>query len=58
MRAVINNDLNKGGHLSAQPMGALFNFVADNRKRARRTSIISPFSRIILIKRTPLNWRT
>jgi len=30
MRAVINNDLNKGGHLSAQPMGALFNFVADN----------------------------
>jgi len=30
MRAVINNNLNKGGHLSAQPMGALFNFVADN----------------------------
>ncbi len=30
MRAVINNDLNKGGHLSAQPMGALFNFVEDN----------------------------
>jgi len=30
MRAVINNDLNKGGHLSAQPMGALFNFVADD----------------------------
>ena len=30
MRAVINNDLTKGGHLSAQPMGALFNFVADN----------------------------
>jgi glycine/serine hydroxymethyltransferase len=30
MRAVINNDLNKGGHLSAQPMGALFNFVDDN----------------------------
>jgi len=30
MRAVINNDLTRGGHLSAQPMGALFNFVADN----------------------------
>lgn len=30
MRAVINNQLTKGGHLSAQPMGALFNFVADN----------------------------
>jgi glycine/serine hydroxymethyltransferase len=24
---VVNNDLTKGGHLSAQPMGALFNFV-------------------------------
>jgi glycine/serine hydroxymethyltransferase len=30
IRAVINNELTKGGHLSAQPMGALFNFVADN----------------------------
>lgn len=30
MRSVINNDLTKGGHLSAQPMGALFNFVDDN----------------------------
>jgi glycine/serine hydroxymethyltransferase len=29
MSAVINNELTKGGHLSAQPMGALFNFVAD-----------------------------
>ena len=26
MARVVNNDLNKGGHLSAQPMGALFNF--------------------------------
>ncbi|MFQ5600452.1 MAG: hypothetical protein ACE5G2_07855 [Candidatus Krumholzibacteriia bacterium] len=24
---ILNNDLTKGGHLSAQPMGALFNFV-------------------------------
>ncbi len=30
IRAVINNDLTKGGHLSAQPMGALFNFVDEN----------------------------
>ncbi|MBN1374728.1 MAG: hypothetical protein JXA01_01095 [Dehalococcoidia bacterium] len=30
MRAVINNQLTKGGHLSAQPMGALFNFVSEN----------------------------
>ncbi|MBN1504494.1 MAG: hypothetical protein JW952_05500 [Candidatus Eisenbacteria bacterium] len=27
MRAVMNNELTKGGHLSSQPMGALFNFV-------------------------------
>jgi len=27
MKAVMNNELTKGGHLSSQPMGALFNFV-------------------------------
>lgn len=27
MRAVMNNDLTKGGHLSSQPMGALYNYV-------------------------------
>jgi glycine/serine hydroxymethyltransferase len=27
MKLVMNNDLTKGGHLSSQPMGALFNFV-------------------------------
>ena len=30
MRAVINNDLKTGGHLSQQPMGALFNLVEEN----------------------------
>jgi glycine/serine hydroxymethyltransferase len=30
MRAVINNDLKTGGHLSDQPMGALFNLVEEN----------------------------
>ena len=30
LRAVMNNDLGKGGHLSSQPMGALFNFVDIN----------------------------
>ncbi|MBM3318278.1 MAG: hypothetical protein FJY75_10560 [Candidatus Eisenbacteria bacterium] len=30
LRAVMNNDLTKGGHLSSQPMGALFNYVAFN----------------------------
>lgn len=27
IRAVMNNDLGKGGHLSSQPMGALYNYV-------------------------------
>ncbi|MBD3335806.1 MAG: hypothetical protein GF355_09845 [Candidatus Eisenbacteria bacterium] len=27
LRLVMNNDLTKGGHLSSQPMGALFNYV-------------------------------
>lgn len=30
MRAVMNNDLTLGGHLSSQPMGALFNYVETN----------------------------
>ena len=30
MRLVMNNDLTKGGHLSSQPMGALFNFVEED----------------------------
>ncbi|MFH1144432.1 MAG: hypothetical protein V1774_07820, partial [Candidatus Eisenbacteria bacterium] len=36
IRAVMNNDLTKGGHLSSQPMGALFNYVdfgADRKER-------------------------
>jgi len=36
IRAVMNNDLTKGGHLSSQPMGALFNYVdfgADGKER-------------------------
>jgi glycine/serine hydroxymethyltransferase len=37
MRLVMNNDLTKGGHLSSQPMGALFNYVdmdAETHKEA------------------------
>ncbi len=30
LRLVVNNDLMYGGHLSAQPMGALFNFVEED----------------------------
>ncbi|MGQ9617591.1 MAG: serine hydroxymethyltransferase [Candidatus Aminicenantia bacterium] len=35
MRAVINNELTKGGHLSSQPMGALFNYVEENPETGR-----------------------
>jgi glycine/serine hydroxymethyltransferase len=31
LRRVVNNDLTAGGHLSAQPMGALFNYVDVDR---------------------------
>jgi glycine/serine hydroxymethyltransferase len=30
LKCVVNNDLNYGGHLSAQPYGALFNFAENN----------------------------
>lgn len=30
IRAVMNNELRKGGHLSSQPMGALFNYVEED----------------------------
>ena len=30
MRLVMNNELTKGGHLSSQPMGALFNYVEED----------------------------
>jgi glycine/serine hydroxymethyltransferase len=30
LRLVMNNDLSKGGHLSAQPMGALFNYAEED----------------------------
>ena len=38
MRLVMNNDLNKGGHLSSQPMGALFNSSKRTRPRERKMS--------------------
>jgi glycine/serine hydroxymethyltransferase len=33
LKLVLNNDLTKGGHLSAQPMGALFNYVSYDAER-------------------------
>jgi len=45
MRLVMNNDLTKGGHLSSQPMGALFNFVSENPKTGKENVLNFPVSR-------------
>ncbi len=42
MRLVMNNDLNKGGHLSSQPMGALFNFVEEDPETGKEKVINFP----------------
>jgi glycine/serine hydroxymethyltransferase len=42
MRLVMNNDLTKGGHLSSQPMGALFNFVAEDAKTGKENVLNFP----------------
>lgn len=42
LRAVMNNDLGKGGHLSSQPMGALFNFVDINPATGEENCINFP----------------
>lgn len=42
LRLVMNNDLSKGGHLSSQPMGALFNFVAEDPKTGKENVLNLP----------------
>ncbi len=42
MKLVMNNDLNKGGHLSSQPMGALFNYVAEDPQTGKENVINFP----------------
>lgn len=42
MSCVMNNDLGKGGHLSSQPMGALFNYVAPNPETGKENCINFP----------------
>ncbi len=42
MRLVMNNDLTKGGHLSSQPMGALFNFVEEDPGTGRENVLNFP----------------
>ncbi len=45
MRLVMNNDLTKGGHLSSQPMGALFNFVAEDPATGKENVVNFPVTR-------------
>jgi glycine/serine hydroxymethyltransferase len=40
----MNNDLTKGGHLSSQPMGALFNFVAEDPATGKENVVNFPVS--------------
>jgi glycine/serine hydroxymethyltransferase len=42
LRLVMNNDLNKGGHLSSQPMGALFNLVEEDPATGKENVINIP----------------
>lgn len=42
LKAVMNNDLGMGGHLSSQPMGALFNFVEINPETGRENCVNFP----------------
>ncbi|TES85541.1 MAG: hypothetical protein E3J89_04375, partial [Candidatus Aminicenantes bacterium] len=42
MKLVMNNALTKGGHLSSQPMGALFNFVEENPETGKENVINFP----------------
>jgi glycine/serine hydroxymethyltransferase len=42
MRLVMNNALNKGGHLSSQPMGALFNFVDEDPETGKENVVNFP----------------
>jgi len=42
MKLVMNNELTKGGHLSSQPMGALFNYVAEDPVTGKENVINFP----------------
>ncbi len=42
LRMVMNNDLNKGGHLSSQPMGALFNLVEEDPATGKENVVNIP----------------
>ncbi len=42
IKLVLNNELTKGGHLSSQPMGALFNYVEENPETGKENVINFP----------------
>ncbi len=42
MRLVLNNELGNGGHLSAQPMGALFNFIEEDPATGKENVVNFP----------------
>ncbi|MEO0156120.1 MAG: hypothetical protein ABIL07_03310 [candidate division WOR-3 bacterium] len=45
LKLVMNNDLNKGGHLSSQPMGALFNYVEEDPATGKENVINFPIKK-------------
>ncbi|MFQ6069754.1 MAG: serine hydroxymethyltransferase [Candidatus Aminicenantales bacterium] len=45
IKAVMNNALTKGGHLSSQPMGALFNYVEENPETGKENVVNFPVLR-------------
>lgn len=45
MNMVMNNDLTNGGHLSSQPMGALFNYVAEDPETGKDNVINFPVNK-------------
>ena len=50
MRLVLNNELTKGGHLSSQPMGALFNYVEEDATTGKENVINFPVQKDCLYK--------
>ena len=50
LKLVMNNELNKGGHLSSQPMGALFNYVEEDPRTGKENVINFPVRQDCLYK--------
>lgn len=50
LTCVMNNELTKGGHLSSQPMGALFNYVKEDPKTGKEKVINFPVREDCLYK--------